>query len=572
MKLQILVNHYKESEEIVTRFLDSLSSQKDVDFEVFIGSDGGDVKISEEILKKYDFKIFYYYFPHSGVCHTRNVLFDLSSAKYIMFCDIDDMFSSSDGLSSLLKAAEHDADVVGSPYQTEYPNGDVFKYTTLNEDIIRLHGKIFRREYIVANAIRFPDDMKTSGDMMFLWLAYALTNKIVWIKNNFYIWKWNDESVTRKNPLHSILVYPQTLKCYCHLADELKKRNRPKLLQNLISTLFGMVYIDSTAPMWNDTPSEYRADFDAAIKDYVSNYYEFYSTINEDYRRNKYELMLNYRNAAGIAGKFEDLDAWAQGLLSTSTSEILSSNSDVLIIGYGIVGHNLEKELAKLEPAIYDKYKGIDTRESGKQYKVAFICVNTPLTEQSLCDHTEVRNAINENNALVYVIKSTILPGTTDQLCKETGRRIVFSPEYYGETQHNLNYMFDYTILGGYRPSCIAVIQILQQVYDGRHQFRVTDAKTAELVKYMENSFLATKVSFCQQFYNIAEKIGVSYEELRELFILDPRVNPSHTFVYRDKPYWDSMCLNKDVPAIAETYDATLLKNVIEFNEQQKPK
>ena len=86
----------------------------------------------------------------------------------------------------------------------------------------------------------------------------------------------------------------------------------------------------------------------------------------------------------------------------------------------------------------------------------------------------------------------------------------------------------------------------------------------------MENSYLATKVSFCQQFYVIAEKIGVDYEELRELFVLDPRVEKSHTFVYRDKPYWSSHCLDKDVPAIAEFADARLLKGVIAFNEEMK--
>ena len=86
----------------------------------------------------------------------------------------------------------------------------------------------------------------------------------------------------------------------------------------------------------------------------------------------------------------------------------------------------------------------------------------------------------------------------------------------------------------------------------------------------MENSWLATKVSFCCQFFDIAEKEGVNYEELRELFILDPRVNPSHTFVYRDHPYWESHCLDKDVPAIAITEDAELLKAVIEFNEKKK--
>lgn len=86
----------------------------------------------------------------------------------------------------------------------------------------------------------------------------------------------------------------------------------------------------------------------------------------------------------------------------------------------------------------------------------------------------------------------------------------------------------------------------------------------------MENSFLATKVSFCQAFYNICEDIGIEYDELRELFILDPRINPAHTFVYKDTSYWDSHCLNKDVPAIAEQFNVELLKKVIEFNNNQK--
>ena len=77
------------------------------------------------------------------------------------------------------------------------------------------------------------------------------------------------------------------------------------------------------------------------------------------------------------------------------------------------------------------------------------------------------------------------------------------------------------------------------------------------------------KVSFCNQFANIAKSNYIDYEDLRELFILDPRVNPSHTFVYSDQPYWDSHCLNKDVRAIAEITDAELLKDVIKFNESQ---
>ena len=258
---------------------------------------------------------------------------------------------------------------------------------------------------------------------------------------------------------------------------------------------------------------------------------------------------------------------------------------NVLIVGYGVVGKNLHKELSKLNPDIYDKYNQAYNTKKDIKYDFAFICVDTPKTEDSSNDISEVINAIRDNDAKIYIIKSTILPGTVENLtimfleeslrkCRtnELAKHIVFSPEYYGGTQHCNNFEFNFTILGGEKSDCLKVQQLLQHVYDARHSFRIVSAKLAELVKYMENSWLATKVSFCNQFYQIAQEYAVRYEELRELFILDPRVNPSHTFVDDESPYWDSHCLNKDVPAIAEAVDAELLKAVIEFNKKQKEK
>lgn len=250
----------------------------------------------------------------------------------------------------------------------------------------------------------------------------------------------------------------------------------------------------------------------------------------------------------------------------------------VVIAGHGVVGKNLEREIKKLRPNIYDKYKPEENvcrdRQGRKvtelHYDIAFICVDTPLNDKYKCDITEVGKVIDEIDSDLYVIKSTVLPGTTARLMAETRKRIVFSPEYYGGTQHCNNFKFNFTIVGGIKEDCIKLVQALQNVYDARHEFHITDSKTAELTKYMENSYLATKVSFCQQFYVIAEKIGVNYEELRELFVLDPRVEKSHTFVYRDKPYWSSHCLDKDVPAIAEYANAKFLKGVIAFNEEMK--
>lgn len=244
----------------------------------------------------------------------------------------------------------------------------------------------------------------------------------------------------------------------------------------------------------------------------------------------------------------------------------------VEIIGYGVVGHNLAQELEKLQPEIYDKFKNYDTR-SKKHYDFAFICVDTPyIDKNNVCDISQIKVALQENDADIYIIKSTILPGTTQKLAEELNKKIVFSPEYYGGTQHCNNFEFNFTILGGNKKECCKVQQLLQEVYDARHTFRIVDSKTAELVKYMENSWLATKVAFCCQFYEIAESLDVDYEDLRELFVLDPRVNPSHTYVYDEHPFYKSHCLDKDVPAIANFADAELLKAIIKFNEKQKDK
>lgn len=244
--------------------------------------------------------------------------------------------------------------------------------------------------------------------------------------------------------------------------------------------------------------------------------------------------------------------------------------SNILIVGMGIVGNNLKNELIALDPDVYDidDSKCINTKGE-HEYDIAFICVDTPLVNNEL-DITAVNNAIEETNSKVIVIKSTVPVGTTKDIAKT--RKVVFSPEYYGSTVNSLNLELDYTILGGEQESCDYVINIIQRAYKGSHKFIKTDSDTAELAKFMENSFLATKVVFCNVFNDIASNYGVSYNTLRELFCLDPRVNPSHTQVYQDQRYYESHCLDKDVPHIAE-YDGTgFLKQIIKNNEIRKNK
>jgi UDP-glucose 6-dehydrogenase len=84
---------------------------------------------------------------------------------------------------------------------------------------------------------------------------------------------------------------------------------------------------------------------------------------------------------------------------------------------------------------------------------------------------------------------------------------------------------------------------------------------------------LALKVTFCCEFAGIAQKYGISYPEVRDIFIPDGRMGDSHTFVYPEHPYYDSHCLNKDIPALiafaGEAY-APLMSAMNKINSDKK--
>src|SRR4029077_1080164 len=89
------------------------------------------------------------------------------------------------------------------------------------------------------------------------------------------------------------------------------------------------------------------------------------------------------------------------------------------------------------------------------------------------------------------------------------------------------------------------------------------------------NAFLATKVTFCNEFFDIAQRFGIDYNELRELWLLDPRIGKSHTFVFADKRGYAGKCLPKDMDAVIAAaedagYDAQFLKAVASSNDRMR--
>lgn len=177
-------------------------------------------------------------------------------------------------------------------------------------------------------------------------------------------------------------------------------------------------------------------------------------------------------------------------------------------------------------------------------------------------DATFIEKYLSYKIPIVYNATPIPYPNTVieplQELLKISGN-IVISPEYYGTTQHSLESP-NFVVLGGNENYCYKVAQLYSRVKDGTFNYIFVDWKTAELAKYMENCWIATKVTFCNEFADIAKAFGIQYERLRQCFVADERVNPSHTYVYPEQPYYDSHCLNKDIPALLVSCKSNKIK------------
>lgn len=253
----------------------------------------------------------------------------------------------------------------------------------------------------------------------------------------------------------------------------------------------------------------------------------------------------------------------------------------VAIIGYGHVGkamHNLFKDAL-----IYDvkQMEGIKlaSKQEINDCDAAFICVPTPMNEEDgSCITSMVEEVINWCTCPILIIRSTIPVGFTRSMVAKYHKQIVFQPEYYGETvAHPLADLTkrDWISLGGEQSSIDLAIEVYQRVINSAVKIYQTDSDTAEMAKYMENAFIGTKVTFCNEMYDICKHLNVDYNKVREIWLADPRMGDYFTFVYPTNRGWGGSCLPKDISSIIHqseqnNYHPTLLKEVVATNKKQK--
>ncbi|MBU4076918.1 MAG: UDP-glucose/GDP-mannose dehydrogenase family protein [Euryarchaeota archaeon] len=219
---------------------------------------------------------------------------------------------------------------------------------------------------------------------------------------------------------------------------------------------------------------------------------------------------------------------------------------------------------------------------------VSFICVGTPSDARGSIDLAIVKAAsASLGDALrkkkgyhVVVVKSTVVPETTEKIVlpiieKHSGKRegefgIAMNPEFLREGKAVHDFMHPDKIVVGSLDKKAG--DIVASLYSGLEcEVTRTNPRTAEMIKYVNNSFLATKISFANEVGNICKELGIDTYEVMKAVGKDFRIGPH--FLNSGAGFGGS-CFPKDLKALIGKaqeigYEPQLLKSVIAVNEIQ---
>jgi len=226
------------------------------------------------------------------------------------------------------------------------------------------------------------------------------------------------------------------------------------------------------------------------------------------------------------------------------------------ILGLGYVGSAVAHSHRNQELIIRDPKLGIDsaTIEEIKQCNAIYVCVPTPMSEDGHCDSSYVEDVLHEiaDYRNVIICKSTVPPGVYLKL-QEQYPNIVHAPEFLTAANAIQDYESStWVLIGGNQQFSEQARDIIKVSTIEAKSYHLTNIATASLFKYMANAFMATKVTFMNDLYHLANAVGVNWNEIKQVAKNDPRLGTSHWDVPGPdgKFGYGGACFPKDVSAI----------------------
>ncbi|MBI2099150.1 UDP-glucose/GDP-mannose dehydrogenase family protein [Candidatus Uhrbacteria bacterium] len=249
----------------------------------------------------------------------------------------------------------------------------------------------------------------------------------------------------------------------------------------------------------------------------------------------------------------------------------------------GMVGGAIKRYFEKrgVQPFCFDKYKNEGSLEEVNRADIVFICVPTPYDEANGgFDLSYVKAAIGAlTGEKIVVIKSTVLPGTTDVLQEEFPQhKFLFNPEFLTQSSADNDMSFPDRQIVGYTAKSYNAAGTLIAILPLAPFERVVPAKEAEMIKYFGNTWFSAKVVFANQMYDLCVGAGVDYNIVKECVAADKRIGPSHLEIFHGGYRgYGGACLPKDTRALIQYGESIgvqmdLLKKAEEINNKLRAK
>lgn len=238
-------------------------------------------------------------------------------------------------------------------------------------------------------------------------------------------------------------------------------------------------------------------------------------------------------------------------------------------VGQGFIGKNYADDLERrgfsvVRYALEEPYRA--NKERIRECDIVFIAVPTPTTPEKY-DDSNVRSALGlVGTGKTAVIKSTMLPGKTEELQRAFPEIFVFhSPEFLREATAAFDAAHPDRNIVGIPEDTPEARARAEQVLDvlPYAPFRlVCSSLEAEFVKYAGNSWLFTKVVYINMMYDLVAKLGAKYEVVRDALAADPRIGRSHLDPVHQSGHGGTPgrgagghCLIKDFEALRRLYE-----------------
>ena len=246
-------------------------------------------------------------------------------------------------------------------------------------------------------------------------------------------------------------------------------------------------------------------------------------------------------------------------------------------IGYvgGAVKAFFEKQKARI--FLYDKYKKIGSLDELNRADLIFLCLPTPFIEEDGkgFDNSALWEVLRQiKGEKTIIIKSTVLPGSTENFQKEfLQHKILVNPEFLLAKAAVEDFEKPKRQIVGYTQKSKAIADEIMSILPSALFKRVVKATEAEMIKYFGNTFLANRVIFANQFYDICQKLGIDYKVVKECAGADSRIGYSHFDIFHDGYRgYGGACLPKDTKAFIQFakslgIEPKLLKVIEEINK-----